>query len=259
MVRKAKCIFIEKYSIPLIAVKSDGGFNYDSTDLACINYRIKTLNADRIIYITDLGQREHFEMIIAAAKKAGWVSTQRCEHMGFGVILGEDGKKFKTRGGKTVRLHDLLNEAKDRALVQLQSREKGVKVVEEGEAEKEHTFTALKPDEYEEAAEKLGMAAIKYFDLKQNRTSDYTFSFEKMLDPKGNTAVYLIYAYVRICSIIRKSGFSSEQIHELAKNKPYKITHPDERNLAALLVKFYDVLNESVEELAINKITDYIN
>jgi len=102
------------------------------------------------------------------------------------------------------------------------------------------------------------MASIKYYDLKQNRASDYQFSFEKMLDPKGNTAVYLIYAYVRICSIIRKSGLTSEQIAELSKNKPFKVTHPDERNLAAMLIKFYDVITDSVEELAINKITDYI-
>lgn len=132
--RKAKCIFIEKYAIPLIAVKSDGGYNYDSTDLAAINYRLHTVKADRIIYITDSGQREHFEMIIAAAKKAGWLTTQRCDHMGFGVILGEDGKKFKTRAGKSVRLLDLLNEARDRALTQLKSREKATEVKEiEGE------------------------------------------------------------------------------------------------------------------------------
>lgn len=102
------------------------------------------------------------------------------------------------------------------------------------------------------------MASIKYFDLKQNRISDYIFSFEKMLDPKGNTAIYLIYAYVRMCSIIRKSGMTSEEICELAKKKPFRITHPDERNLAAMLIKFYDVLNEAVEELAINKVTDFI-
>lgn len=184
-------------------------------------------------------------MIIAAAKKAGWLTAQRAEHMGFGVILGEDGKKFKTRGGKSVRLLDLLNEARDRALAQLKGREKHKEEQEDEKQEKEQTFTALKPEEYEDAAEKLGMASIKYFDLKQNRTSDYAFSFEKMLDPKGNTAIYLIYAYVRMCSIIRKSGLTSEQINELAKKKPFKITHPEERNLAAMLIKFYDVLNDS--------------
>ncbi len=110
----------------------------------------------------------------------------------------------------------------------------------------------------EEAAEKIGIAGIKYYDLKQNRTSDYVFDFDKMLDPRGNTAVYLIYAYVRMCSIIRKSGLTSEQIHELAKKKPYIATHPDERILAGMLIKFFDVVHESGEEMAINKITDYI-
>lgn len=256
--RKAKCIFIEKYQIPLIVVKSDGGYNYDSTDLAAIQYRIQQVKADRIIYITDSGQREHFEMVIAAAKKAGWVTTQRCEHMGFGVILGEDGKKFKTRGGKSIRLLDLLNEARDNAFKQLKSREKGTEEAVEGEEKEFQTFTSLKPEEYEDAAEKLGIASIKYYDLKQNRISDYIFSFDKMLDPKGNTAIYLIYAYVRMCSIIRKSGFTSEQIVELARQKPFRITHPDERNLAALLIKFYDVLNDAVDELALNKVTDFI-
>lgn len=242
-------------------MKSDGGYNYDSTDLAAINYRLHQVKADRIIYITDSGQREHFEMVIAAAKKAGWLTYQRCEHMGFGVILGEDGKKFKTRAGKNIKLLDLLNEARDNAFNQLKSREKKIEEVDVAlgdEKEREQVFTSLKPEEYEDAAEKLGIASIKYYDLKQNRISDYIFSFEKMLDPKGNTAIYLIYAYVRMCSIIRKSGLTSEQITELAKKKPFKITHPEERNLAAMLIKFYDVLNDSVEELAINKVTDFI-
>jgi arginyl-tRNA synthetase len=102
------------------------------------------------------------------------------------------------------------------------------------------------------------VASIKYYDLKQNRTSDYIFDFKKMLDPRGNTAIYLIYAYVRMCSIIRKSGLTSQQIEELAKKKPFVITHPDERNLAAMLIKFYDVIYDAVDELALNKVTDFI-
>jgi arginyl-tRNA synthetase len=150
-----------------------------------------------------------------------------------------------------------LNEAQERAMKQLKSREKDETVEEEGK-EKEQVYTTLKPEEFVDAAEKLGIASIKYFDLRQNRTSDYIFDFDKMLDPRGNTAIYLIYAYVRICSIIRKSGLTSEQIAELAKKKPFVITHPDERNLAAMLIKFYDVLNDAVEELALNKMTDFI-
>ena len=107
-----------------MVVKSDGGYGYDSTDMACIQFRLGKLAGERLIYVTDLGQREHFEMIFAAAKRAGWLTTQKAEHMGFGVILGEDGKKFKTRGGKTIRLVDLLDEARDKALSQLKSREK---------------------------------------------------------------------------------------------------------------------------------------
>ena len=128
--------------------------------------------------------------------------------MGFGVVLGEDKKKFSTRKGKSVKLMDLINEAKEKALNQLKSREKD-EGMEKEEQEKEQTYTALKPEEYDMAAERIGIAGIKYYDLKQNRTSDYVFDFDKMLDPRGNTAVYLIYAYVRMCSIIRKSGMTS--------------------------------------------------
>lgn len=243
-----------------MVVKSDGGYNYDTTDLAAIKYRLHEVKANRIVYITDLGQREHFEMVFAAAKKAGWLTNQRVDHMGFGVVLGENKKKFSTRKGVSVKLLDLINEAHDKALAQLKSREKEPKEAKEEGAEEvvEATFTALKPEEYEEAAEKLGIAGIKYYDLKQNRTSDYVFDFDKMLDPRGNTAVYLIYAYVRMCSIIRKSGLTSEQIHELAQKKPWVITHPDERVLAGMLIKVFDVIQESADELAINKITDFI-
>ena len=122
--KKAKCIFFEGFSNPLIVVKSDGGFNYDSTDVAAINYRLNTIKADRIIYITDSGQLPHFELVFECARKAGWMKGQRVEHMGFGVVLGEDGKKFAARKGQAVRLIDLLNEARDKALEQLKSREK---------------------------------------------------------------------------------------------------------------------------------------
>ena len=107
-----------------MVVKSDGGFSYDTTDMACIQYRIKTLKVDRAVYVTDLGQREHFEMIFAAARKAGWLTTQRVDHMGFGVVLGEDKKKFSTRKGKNVKLNDLINESVEKSLAQLKSREK---------------------------------------------------------------------------------------------------------------------------------------
>lgn len=105
-----------------MVVKSDGGYGYDTTDLACAKYRIFDLKVDRSVYVTDLGQREHFEMIFAAAKKIGWLTHQRFDHMGFGVVLGEDKKKFSTRKGKSVKLMDLINESKEKALAQLKSR-----------------------------------------------------------------------------------------------------------------------------------------
>lgn len=126
------------------------------------------------------------------------------EHMGFGLILGPDGKKFKTSNGNNVKLMELLKEAKERALQAILKR-----VQEQNEGKEHTTGSALKPEEYDNAAEKLGMAAIKYFDLKQNRISDYCFIYDKMLDPKGNTAVYLLYSYVRIMSLLRKSGIEN--------------------------------------------------
>jgi arginyl-tRNA synthetase len=129
---KAKVIFVEGYDNPLMAVKSDGGYGYDSTDLAAVRHRLLNLKADRLIYITDSGQLPHFLMIFEAAKRAGWLTNQKVEHMGFGVVQGADGKKFSARKGESVKLMDLLNEAHAKALEQLKGREK-----EAGEKEKE--------------------------------------------------------------------------------------------------------------------------
>lgn len=237
---------------PLFIVKSDGGYGYDSTDMAAIKYRLKTLNCDRLVYITDVGQMPHFVSVIEAAEKIGWHTppTTRCEHMGFGIVLGEDGKRFRTRSGETVKLKDLLDEGRDRALVQIKERVLGhskdeKEEVEEGEEVQEvkGNTTFLNEAEYLDAAEKMGMAAIKYYDLRQNRISDYCFSYDKMLDTKGNTAVYLLYSYARLCSIIRKSGYSSEELQNLIKTQGFEITHPHERVIAAQLIKFPDVLD----------------
>jgi arginyl-tRNA synthetase len=120
----AKCIFCPGFQIPLMVVKSDGAYNYDTTDLAAIRYRLFDLHADRIIYITDLGQQTHFRMIFEAAKMMGWHQPPKTivEHMGFGVVRGGDGKKFKTRSGDTVKLMELLDEAQERALAQIKAK-----------------------------------------------------------------------------------------------------------------------------------------
>jgi len=188
----------------------------------------------------------------------------KVEHMGFGIVLGEEGKRMKTRGGQTVRLMTLLDEAKQRAMETLKSRggdaapkkevteQVEVKPTEEDETEHEHK-TKLTPEEYEDAAERLGIAAIKYFDLRQNRTQNYKFDFDTMLTPTGDTAVYLIYSYARVCSIIRKSGIPTEVIAEGG----FKFTEDHERKLAAHLVKFTEMIESVNNDGKLNTLCGY--
>ncbi|XP_076928679.1 arginine--tRNA ligase, cytoplasmic-like [Bidens hawaiensis] len=192
-------VFDGKKAAPLIVTKKDGGYNYASTDLAALWYRLNEEKAEWIIYVTDVGQAEHFKKIFAAAKSAGWLpfdesNYPKTSHVGFGLVLGDDGKRFRTRCTEVVKLVDLLDEAKTRCKAAL---------VERGKAAK---WTA---EELEQTAEAVGYGAVKYADLKNNRSTNYTFNFDQMLNDKGNTAVYLLYAHARICSIIRKSGNSS--------------------------------------------------
>ena len=180
--------------------------------------------------------------------------------MGFGLVLGPDGKKFKTRTGDTVKLNSLLDEAKERALNQIKKR-----VQEQQEGKEYVTGSTMQPEDFEGAAEKLGMAAIKYYDLKQNRITDYAFNYDKMLDPKGNTAVYLNYSYVRMCSVLRKAEVGDViikvipyQVDQLKFTHDYKINHPYERYLAASLIKFVEVVQQVTDQLALNWLCDYI-
>jgi arginyl-tRNA synthetase len=239
---------VEGHKVPLMVQKKDGGFGYDSTDLAAAKYRMLEEQCDRVIYVTDSGQATHFYAIFDAAKAVGWHQPPRTrmDHAGFGVVLGPDGKKFKTREGTSIKLINLLNEAKDRAREQLEKREK-----EAGVGNRTH----LTPEQFEHAAEVLGIAAIKYFDLKQNRISTYAFSFDKMLDPKGNTAVYLIYAYARICSILEK--ISQEDLDN-ALAGTCLLVDPSERALALYLCRLPDILETVVEEMALNKLCDLL-
>eukprot|EP00331_Platyophrya_macrostoma_P026050 CAMPEP_0176452118 /NCGR_PEP_ID=MMETSP0127-20121128/28314_1 /TAXON_ID=938130 /ORGANISM="Platyophrya macrostoma, Strain WH" /LENGTH=594 /DNA_ID=CAMNT_0017840449 /DNA_START=44 /DNA_END=1828 /DNA_ORIENTATION=+ len=246
----AKCIFIPGKQQPLIAVKSDGGYNYDSTDLAAIRYRIYELKAERLIYITDAGQFPHFELIFKAAEMAKWLEKPKvAEHMGFGFVLRGDGGKFKTSEGNTVKLLSLLDEAKDRAKKQ---------IIKRMEEHKEGSTTNIDEKDLEKSAEQIGMAAIKYFDLRQNRISNYKFDYDQMLDPKGNTAVYLLYAYARLCSIIRKSGMTEAEIEKAVNSTGFKITHEHEAVLATCILRFPETIEMAVDELALHKITDFL-
>ncbi|KAL8432292.1 hypothetical protein Efla_000876 [Eimeria flavescens] len=251
----AQCLFTSVNSVPLMAVKSDGGYGYDSTDLASIRHR----RSDWLVYVTDLGQEEHFLKLFEAAKMAGWYdpSKVRCSHAGFGVVQGADGKKFKTRSGEVVRLVDLLDEAVSRALEELKRRE-----AEETAADEAAATGAIEkrlPQEedglsQQKKAEIIGYSAVKYFDLKQNRLTDYQFSFDRMLDPRGNTAVYLLYAYARICAIFRKAGVEPGSLDATA----LQIKEPSERNLAFLLLQLPDVVNHILEDLMVHRLAEYM-
>jgi arginyl-tRNA synthetase len=164
-----------------------------------LRYRVKELGADWLIYVVDLGQALHFELVFAGAARAGWFTpaTARVEHVGFGVVQGEDGKRFKTRDGSTVRLVDVLDGAKEKALGVLHERIA---------ASSGSPLAGAPESEVERTAEALGYGGVKYFDLRQNRTQNYMFSYDRMLSADGDTAVYIQYAVSRLRSILRKAA-----------------------------------------------------
>jgi arginyl-tRNA synthetase len=240
----AKCIYLEGFvgrddtPLPMIIQKSDGGYNYDTTDMAAIRHRIEVEKADRIIIVTDAGQSLHFQMVFKAAEKAGYLDPKkvRVDHVPFGVVLGADGTKFKTRSGDTEKLADLLYKAVKQAKVILHER-----LPELSEKELTHT------------AEVLGIDAVKYADLSSHRIKDYMFSYERMLRFDGNTAAFLLYAYVRIQSIKRKVG------KEIASLKSQIILeHPSEIDLALHLRRFGETLESVAEELLPNRLAEYL-
>lgn len=242
----AKCIFLEGFQnregepMPLMVQKSDGGYSYDTTDLAAIRYRIFVDRADRIIIVTDVGQALHFQLVFAAAEKAEWLDPSRTQvdHVGFGLVLGADGKKFKTRTGETEKLIDLLTEAVDRAREMVQER-----LPDASRAEIEHL------------ARVLGIGAVKYADLSSHRTKDYTFSYERMLRFEGNTAIFLLYAYVRINGIKRKTGADMAQV--LAQHR-IALAHHSEIALGLHLCRFGEILELMARDLLPNRLTDYL-
>jgi len=245
----AVCVFVEGQKVPLIVQKSDGGFGYASTDMAAIRHRVDTEKADWIVYVTDCGQEQHFDMVFAAARKAGWLPPKgdrsakpRIDHVGFGLVLGEDGKKFKTRSGDVVRLVELLDEAKARCEATIRER-----WAEAGET--------IDEAELQAAACAMGYGAVKYADLKNHRMTNYKFSYDAMLDLKGNTAVYLLYAHARIAGIVRKAG---RDIETLAKTSEVTLSHAREAELALHLSKLPEAVEDMLEELAPNRLTDYL-
>ena len=231
-------------SIPLTLIKSDGAYTYDTSDLASIKHRIQVEKGDRLIYCTDEGQAPHFELIFDIASDLGILDRTKvkAEHIGFGVVLGEDKKKFKTRSGTTVRLKDLLNEGLERSLVKL--KEKG--------RDKELSEAELKL-----AQKAVAYGCIKYNDLCRDRRHAYEFSFDRMLDDRGNTAVYLLYSLTRIRSIIRKANLD-QTCEQIAEQHKFKIEHPKESKLAKHILRLPDVLHEVASNLLPHTLCNYL-
>ena len=225
---------------PALVRKSDGGFNYTTTDLATIDYRLKTWSPDEIVYVVDDRQSGHFKklfLIFGRWKKAD-AEKIKLVHVGFGKIMGEDGKPFKTRSGDTVKLGELLDEAEERAF----------KIVSEKSAD-------LPEAQRKEIARVIGLGAVKYADLLPNRQSDYIFSWDKMLALQGNTAPYLVYAYARIKSIFRKSEMDSSLV---TRHASLTLTAPEELTLAKHLLNFGITLEAVTEEFRPNYLCNYL-
>lgn len=240
-----KIMWADGINIPLTIIKSDGGFTYDTSDMATLKQRLEEEKADWIIYVTDAGQATHFLQIAKCCEKAGIYDPKKCriDHVGFGVVLGEDQKKFKTRSGETVRLVELLDEGLKRALDKLKEKERD---------------KFLTGDELKQAQESVAYGCVKYADLSHNRNHEYIFSFDKMLDDKGNTAVYLLYAYTRICAIARNANFTQEKIKELAKTTQISLDHEKEWKLGKTLLKFPDVLKKITQDLCMHHLCEYV-
>lgn len=240
-----KIMWVPNFQIPMTLVKSDGGFTYDTSDMAALKNRIKDENGDWLIYVVDAGQGTHLETVYAAGVLAGWYnpSLVRVEHVGFGVVLGEDKKKFKTRSGDTVRLVDLLDEGIKRAEAKLKEKDR----------DKE-----LTPEEMKAAMEAVAYGCIKYADLSHNRNHDYVFSFDKMLDDRGNTAAYLLYAYTRIRSIARTAGVTEDQLQKAASNTTLTLNHPKEWKLAKTILRFPEVILKCLDDLLLHTLCDFL-
>jgi arginyl-tRNA synthetase len=215
----AVCVFPDGFvgregePLPLIVRKRDGGYSYDTTDLAAIRHRTRELGASELIYVVGAPQRLHFEMIFAVARQAGWLTpTTRASHISFGSVLGSDHKVLRTREGAPTRLIELLREATDRA----------------GEILAERSVDGTQS---EELARVIGVGAIKYADLSSDREKDYVFSFDRMLSLEGNTSVYLQYANARACSVLRKAG------EQAPSETAIQLQESAERALAVALIR----------------------
>jgi arginyl-tRNA synthetase len=234
----AVCVFVEGIAAPFIIRKSDGAFNYATTDLATIKYRQEHFRPDVILYVVDHRQGDHFRQLFDVARRWGYGDLV-LEHVAFGTVMGQDRRPFKTREGDVVGLESLLDEAVARAR----------QVVDENSPD-------LDPEARRQVAEVVGIGAVKYADLSQNRTSDYVFDWDKMLALDGNTAAYMQYAYARNRSILRKGEVDEQGLR--AEPPLPELNTPQERALAVQLLRFAETLDSAVADYRPNLITAYL-
>ncbi len=240
----AICIFAEGQKAPLVIRKQDGAFLYGTTDLATIQYRVETWSPDAVLYVVDHRQSLHFEQLFAAARLWGYEELELA-HVSFGTVLGEDGRPFKTRSGDTVGLEGLLDEAVRRAHEVVSAND-----------DAKPSGSEIPPDQRAEVAEVVGIGALKYADLAVNRTSDYTFSYDRMLAMNGNTATYMQYAYARVLSIFAKGAIDIEKLR--SSGAALQLDHPAERALALGLLQLAEALELAAGEYRPNHLTSYL-
>ncbi|MCW8327544.1 arginine--tRNA ligase [Photobacterium sp. SDRW27] len=229
----AQVVFLDEYKnkdgepMGVIIQKRDGGFLYTTTDIACAKYRYEQLGADRVLYFIDSRQHQHLMQAWTIVRKAGYVPEEvTLEHHAFGMMLGKDGRPFKTRAGGTVRLADLLDEAEERA----------AKLIEDKNPE-------LAAAEKENIAKTVAMAAVKYADLSKHRTTDYIFDWDNMLAFEGNTAPYMQYAYTRVASIFKRAGVEQADL-----THPVVINEEKEQALLSSLLQFEEAVQTVARE-----------
>jgi arginyl-tRNA synthetase len=226
--------------------KKDGAFLYATTDLATLRYRMENWAPDAILYVVDQRQSLHFQQLFVVARGMGYDAGRvELQHVSFGMVLGEDGRPFKTRAGDTVGLESLLDEAVARA----------EKIVADND-EAKPGGPELSPADRARVAETVGIGALKYADLAQNRTSDYVFSYDKMLAMNGNTATYMQYAYARVRSIFAKGNVDVEELR--ASAAPIRLTTPAERGLGLELLRFAEALELVAADNRPNQLTSYL-
>lgn len=220
----------------MIVRKSDGGYGYVATDLATLRYSVEKLGGDRLVYVTDARQSQHFAMVFAVARQAGWISEEvETVHIGYGMVMGEDGKPFKTRSGQVVQLIALLDEAVERAEKAMSER-----------------ASDLSPEKQKQIARSVGIGAVKWFDLKNEHTGNYTFDFDRMLAFNGNTGPYLQYASTRAKSVLRKAGVES------ISSPTFTLAEEAERQLALMLPEYATAVHRALADYEPHQLCNYL-